>query len=110
MFPAVEIGFGCHVTLVSKVIDFFRKYIINLDVTVTDMLSQCFLHQFDIKQFKLSNINLACVKNQGQGQNQAQGQAFVADFRDDKTYRWNYLIDLINTVSVNRCKCKWRLI
>ena len=35
MFPTWEIGFGCHVTLILKVIDFIQKYIITLYVTVT---------------------------------------------------------------------------
>ena len=37
MFPTWEIGFGCHVTLVLKVIYFIQKYIITRYVIVTKL-------------------------------------------------------------------------
>ena len=52
MFPAWEIGFGCHVTLVLKVIDFIQKYIITRYVTVTSKVFLVFSHQFNVEQLK----------------------------------------------------------
>ena len=52
MFPIWEIGFGCHVTLVLKVIDFIQKYIITLHVTVTYKVIFVFFHQFNVEQLK----------------------------------------------------------
>ena len=52
MFPTWEIGFGCHVILVLKVIDFIQKYIITLYVTETNKIILVFFHQFNVKQLK----------------------------------------------------------
>ena len=83
MFPTGEIGFGCHVTLVLKVIDFSKIYhnsLCNSDKHVILV----FFHHFDVKQLKLSIVSLVtftvCVQNQGQG----QGHAFLADFCGEK--------------------------
>ena len=49
MFPTWEIGFGCHVTLVLKVIDFLQNYIITLYITVTNKVILVFFHQFNVE-------------------------------------------------------------
>ena len=52
MFPTWEIGFGCHVILILKVIDFIQKYIMTLYVTVTNKVIFVFFHEFNVEQLK----------------------------------------------------------